>query len=166
MSATIVLPPKERHEATSVLLRGVSLLMRDPAAVHYTMGPDRWSAFNENLRIVRGQCLTHGDCSSTTSWLLKNALDHVHHHADVVNGAHWRAGYTGTQFAHGRRVVHDYNLRIGDLIFYGGSSTVPEHVAMYVGGGKVFSHGGEGGPYILALDYRPDRHRGNARRYF
>jgi len=43
---------------------------------------------------------------------------------------------------------------------------VPEHVAMYVGGGKVFSHCGEGGPYILPIDYRPDRRRGNARRYF
>jgi hypothetical protein len=31
------------------------------------------------------------------------------------------------------------------------------HVATYIGGGLVFSHGGEGGPFKLGIDYRPDR---------
>lgn len=165
MSA-LILPEHDRQLARQILRDGVGMLMRAPSKIHYTKDyAKRWSAIHDELRIAKGQCLTYGDCSSTTTWLLWNALTHVHHHADVVNGERWLAGYTGTQFAHGRLVHHDANLRLGDLVFYGGSSSVPEHVAMSIGGGKVFSHGGEAGPWILPLDYRPDRHS-TGRRYF
>src|SRR5262249_27972434 len=50
----------------------------------------------------------------------------------------------------------------GDLVFYG--SGLPwEHVAIYVGGGQVVSHGGEAGPLLLPVDYRSDR--GDIRSY-
>lgn len=42
-------------------------------------------------------------------------------------------------------------LRLGDLTFYGNLS----HVAIYVGGGRVISHGSAAGPLLLPYNYRP-----------
>lgn len=70
-------------------------------------------------------------------------------------------GYTGTMLNHGR-AVSPGSPRVGDLIFYG--RPVVEHVAIYVGAGKVVSHGSEGGPYLLPTYYRYDVN--TARRYF
>jgi hypothetical protein len=64
-------------------------------------------------------------------------------------------GYTGTLSQHGR-LVSLSQARPGDLVFYG-SAWPFSHVAVYAGFGKVFSHGSEGGPYLLAVDYRRDR---------
>ena len=79
-----------------------------------------------------------------------------------VNGAGWAAGYTGTQAMHGRVVSLDA-LEVGDLVFYGRAWPYG-HVAGYVGGGKVISHGSEGGPYLLPVRYRSDV--SHARRYW
>jgi cell wall-associated NlpC family hydrolase len=58
--------------------------------------------------------------------------------------------------SHGKLVVHEENARVGDLVIYG-HGFPGEHVAMFIGGGKVFSHGSEAGPFKLDMDYRPDR---------
>jgi hypothetical protein len=84
---------------------------------------------------------------------------------DVVNGANWKAGFTGTMTQHGSAVSAFHGGRIGDCVFYGGSSSVPEHVAVKIAPGVVFSHGSEGGPYRLPVAYRSDVHS-EARRYF
>lgn len=68
-------------------------------------------------------------------------------------------GYTGTMAAHGRVVWQRGQslglLRPGDLIFYGGGWP-HHHVTMYLGGGRVFSHGTNTGPFNLPVLYRVD----------
>lgn len=144
-------------EARRVILMGVRLLMANPAGVHYTQnGTARWEGIHKELRIAEGEYPRHGDCSSTHTWLLWNALTHVGVDRDLVNGQRWLAGYTGTIAAHGKRVVDLRNAKVGDAILYGPRPTF-EHVATYIGGGRVFSHGSERGPFLLGVDYRPDR---------
>lgn len=64
-------------------------------------------------------------------------------------------GYTGTLSTHGRSVSLAA-ARPGDLVFYGRGYPY-SHVAIYAGSGRVISHGSEGGPYLLNIDYRSDR---------
>jgi hypothetical protein len=76
------------------------------------------------------------------------------------------AVYTGSQAEHGRLVWRRgeslTKLKPGDLIFYGNGAPW-HHVTMYLGDGRVFSHGSEDGPYNNSVYYRPDA--GEARRY-
>lgn len=152
-----------RSEARRVILAGVRLLMAHPAQVHYSMGSDRWEGIAKGLRIAKGEYPKHGDCSSTHSWLVWNALTHVGAMLDHLNGQHWRAGFTGTIAAHGIVVPSVRAAKVGDAVLYGPAPTF-EHVATYIGGGRVFSHGSERGPFLLGIDYRADRHM--IRRHF
>jgi hypothetical protein len=156
---------EHRAEMRRIIVRGCELMLAHPGDVHYTQGPDRWEAIAKNTRITRGQYLRRGDCSSTATWLHYNA--HVLHFptnpgGDILNGAHWAFGWTGTLAQHGKRVMHDENIQVGDLILYGPGPSY-EHVAVALGGRMVFSHGSEGGPYKLDMDYRNDR--AQVRRY-
>lgn len=149
-------------EARRVVLLGCRLLLDHKEEVHYSQDAgERWEGIAHGLRIAEGDFPRHGDCSSTQSWLLWNALTHVGVHRDLVNGLAWRAGYTGTIVHHGKPVMDVRNAKVGDSVLYGhqkiGGIWVPEHVATYIGGGRVFSHGGEAGPFKLGVDYRPDR---------
>jgi cell wall-associated NlpC family hydrolase len=144
-------------EARRVILIGVRLLIAHKGAVHYTKDlQERWEGIRRGYRIADRDFPHHGDCSSTHSWLLWNALTHVGVHRDLVNDAEWLSGYTGTIAQHGKRVYRLTNAKVGDAVLYGPEPTF-EHVATYIGGGRVFSHGSEGGPYLLGVDYRPDR---------
>lgn len=164
MASASGLSPHHRTEARRLLLRGVTALLADPARVHYTQGPGRWDGIAHRKVPWRGSILPfYGDCSSTATWLLWLVL--AHHFAitsDHVNGTGWRSGFTGTLSRHGKPVVHDRNLQVGDLIFYGHGWPY-EHVTVSIGGHRCFSHGSEGGPYLLDIDYRGDR--ALARRY-
>lgn len=158
------LTDQQAAHARAVILRDVKNMMAHQSEIHYSQGPNRWEGIAERCTHMHNTFPKHCDCSSTTSWMLWDALAHSYHVHDIVNGANWAAGYTGTQYSHGKQVKHDSNLKVGDLIFYGTQAGgVPEHVAIYVGGGMVFSHGGEAGPFILRLDYRSDRRQ--SRRY-
>lgn len=154
---------KHRDEAKHIVAVYARLLLTEPGNVHYTQGSDRWSG------ILKRQHQSDifpfkGDCSSTYTFIDWRALEHVHPGiTDIINGAHWLGGYTGTIAAHGKTVHHDENLQIGDALLYGPAPTY-EHVTTYLGGGVCFSHGSEGGPYPLDIDYRPDRHL--AKRFF
>ncbi len=68
---------------------------------------------------------------------------------DFLNGEDWKAGYTGSMQSHGR-VIQFKDIQPGDLVFYAN----PAHVTMYMGGGKVVSHGGDP-VQIEAWNYRP-----------
>lgn len=150
--------------ARKLIVKAARAMASNKSSVHYTQGTRRWEGIDRKLSISKGQIPLHGDCSSTVTWMLWDAMARPYGVRDLVNGAAWRAGYTGSQYKRGKAVVHDKNLKIGDLIFYGDQGGgIPQHVCIYVGGGRVFSHGGEAGPFILGLDYRSDRRM--SRRY-
>lgn len=90
------------------------------------------------------------DCSAFATWCYKSAK------CRDPNGLGYSwIGYTGTLVKHGHRLSSKGQLIYGDLVFYGGSRSVPGHVAVYVGQGKVISHGSSPGPLLLAVGYRP-----------
>lgn len=148
------------------------LLVEHAQSVRYTQGGLRWEAITGNVipwdshGKLNGRFLLHGDCSSTSTW--KGDWVVLHHHSgvkrDVFNGQAFKAGYTGTMVVRGKEVAHQSNWKVGDRLFYGRSRSDTEHVTDYMGGGVVFSHGGDAGPYFLRWNYRPDHVA--TRRYF
>lgn len=150
--------------ARYLIKKAAHVMVEHKTVIHYSQGGDRWEGIAQHLTITKGQYPKHADCSSTATWMLWDGMHRPYGVRDLVNHANWRAGYTGSMYQNGLAVRHDANLKIGDLIFYGDQGGgIPEHVAVYIGGGMVFSHGSEGGPYILPLDYRHDRRM--SRRY-
>jgi hypothetical protein len=139
----------QRAKAREMVIQAAYLGLKNAKALHYTQGARRWEGIQKKLRAWRGQFPKYADCSSFATWCLWQGLGHFHVR-DVVNGENWLAGFTGTQLSHGKRVVHESNIKHGDLALYNG------HVAVCVGGGMVISHGSEGGPYLLPLHYRSD----------
>jgi NlpC/P60 family len=90
------------------------------------------------------------DCSAFATWCYKSAG------ARDPNGLNYSwIGWTGSMVKHGQKVSLD-SLNVGDLVFYGGSGGSPGHVAVYVGNGRVVSHGSEPGPLLLSTRYRSD----------
>jgi cell wall-associated NlpC family hydrolase len=144
--------------ARAVILKDAKIMVANKGAVHYSQGSNRWEGIDHRCTHMRNTYPKHCDCSSTATWMLWDAMARPYGVRDLVNHANWRAGYTGTMINGGKAVLHKSNLKIGDCSFYGWQSRgVPKHVAIYVGGGRVFSHGSEGGPYFLPVDYRSDR---------
>lgn len=89
------------------------------------------------------------DCSSYATWCYWVAK------LRDPNGMNYNGfGYTGTQINNGRRLYTMAQVRDGDLIFYGRNGI--SHVAIYVGNGRVVSHGSESGPLLLSMYYRSD----------
>lgn len=156
MSSVSGLSEQHRAHARRLIVQGAELLLGHARSVHYSQGADRWEGIQRGLLPWKGEYPHHGDCSSTATWLLWAALHHHFGVRDVVNGTNWTAGYTGTIAKHGKQVVHDANIKVGDLILYGRGWPY-EHVTVALGGGVCFSHGSEAGPFKLAIDYRPDR---------
>ena len=171
MSPVQPLTPAERMTVRTLIVQGCQLLLSRINEVNYSEGSDRWDGIAHRKLISQGSAVFpfEGDCSSTATWLLWNGLAHHLGQPDVVNGENWNAGYTGTMASHGRLVVNDgkngkpSDIKVGDLVLYGPPPTF-EHVAVAIGGGMVFSHGSEAGPFKLPIDYRPDR--AEVRRYF
>jgi cell wall-associated NlpC family hydrolase len=126
------------------------------------MGASRWQGIQRTDYSGQGQYPNYADCSAFATWVLWNALKVRFGVKDIVNGADWLAGYTGTLLTHGVLVAKGRagkldlsKLVVGDLIIYG-HGWPGTHVAIYVGGGMVVSHGSEGGPYYVRYDYRSD----------
>lgn len=106
----------------------------DRANEHYTEGNQRWSGISGH--VCPPSAPEYSDCSSTVTWIYWTLFGGG---ADFMNGESWSAGYTGTLDQHGTNVaISTADLAIGDLCFY---YTPMHHVAIYVGGGKVVSHG-------------------------
>lgn len=89
------------------------------------------------------------DCSAMGTWWYYDV-----DLPDPNNLGYDGEGFTGTLCLHGVNVSLQ-NLEPGDLIFYGYRYPY-KHVAMYVGNGKVVSHGSQIGPLLLPVNYRPD----------
>ncbi len=148
------LTSKERIRARDLTIEAALLALHHAPKVHYTQGARRWEGIAKNLRAWRGQYPKYADCSSFVTWCLWQGLGHFHM-PDVVNGAGWKAGYTGTLLEHGQLVKPGREMR-GDAVIYGRPGSDGEHTALVIGGGYVISHGSEGGPYKLPLRYRSD----------
>jgi hypothetical protein len=146
---------EQRKRARRLILKGCRTMMKHIGAIHYTQGGSRWSGINEKKKIKKGQYPSYADCSSMATWLLWNVLYVPYKIKDIVTGANWTAGYTGTISQHGKQVRKDSNIKVGDLILYG--SYPYSHVTIAIGNGQCFSHGSEAGPYVLGIDYRDDR---------
>ena len=154
--------------ARHIIVQAAKIMVRHKMEIHYSQKADRQVGVRQKLSILEGDFPKTCDCSSTAWWMLWDAMHRPYGVRDLVcRTVDWDPNsvvYTGSMYRHGKAVIHDENLKIGDLIFYGDQGGgIPKHVAVYVGGGKVFSHGSEGGPYILDLDYRNDRRM--SRRY-
>jgi hypothetical protein len=144
-------------EARRVIVLGIDHLLRNPNLLDYTQEAEaRWEAILNDWRIADGNYIKRGDCSSTHTWLVMNALTHVGAHHDWVNDLAYKGGFTGTIAAHGKLVRDVRNAKVADGVLYGPRPDF-EHVATYLGGGVVFSHGSMAGPFKLGVDYRPDR---------
>jgi hypothetical protein len=117
--------------------------------VHYSQS-NRMNIVRERLKPPFDGVEIYEDCSSSVTgcYFVAGAPD--------PNGLGYDGqGYTGTLCQHGA-VVSLASAKPGDLVLYGHGAPW-EHVAMYLGGGKVWSHGSEGGPYVCPVDYRGDR---------
>jgi cell wall-associated NlpC family hydrolase len=140
-------------QARRVALEGVN----QRAHIHYTQAAARWQGIARGLRGPAHQP-DYADCSAYTTWCFWTARVVLRGRAgtDIVNGTAWKSGYTGTQIQHGRLHHHGVGAWYAGrtLVFYGRPTV--EHVALYVGNGKVVSHGTEAGPLYLDWDYRPD----------
>lgn len=155
---------EHRQHARDLIIMQAHMMIAHKSEITYSQEANRNVGIREKLTITRGEFPKTCDCSSTAYWMVWDAIARPYGVRDLVAHNHWVTCYTGSQYKNGKAVIHDKNLKIGDFIFYGDQGGgVPKHVAVYVGSGKVFSHGSSGGPYILDLDYRKDRRM--SRRY-
>lgn len=147
----------KRHIAgcQNAMLRSARIGLENAAAMHYSEASNRWSGITPVLkRAWLGQYPEYSDCSSFVTWCGDDATRFLDL-PDFMNNSAWRAGYTLTLIENGVGVPLD-GMQLCDLIFYGPSAGDPSHVALYVGGGRVISHGSEIGPLLLPYNYRPD----------
>jgi hypothetical protein len=133
-------------------VRSAMLGVKHRDKIRYTQLAARWNGIDRQCRAYKDDHPVKADCSSFVTWCLWDALGGPKAGKDIVNGASWKAGFTGTQCSHGRVVRKP---RGGDLVFYRSSNGTINHVAIYVGDGKVVSHGSDPGPQVLAANYRP-----------
>jgi len=113
----------------------------------YSQSANRWSGITGH--VCPPKAPSHSDCSSAVTWAYWTVYGNG---ADFINGQRWGAGYTGTQVDHGKLTS---SPKPGDLVFYGKSRSAISHVAMYVGDGKVISHGSDPVSWV-DKNYRSD----------
>jgi len=150
LGGAIGLNPAQRIAARKRILRAAWIGYQHRGNIHYTQRRNRW-AISTGRRSKSGKYPNYADCSAYATYLHWDATAD-HRIRDFVNGAGWRAGFTGTMVRHGVRISRP--ALVGDCVFYGGSFWRPHHVAVYIGNGRVFSHGQESGPLILPWRYR------------
>lgn len=125
--------------------------VRHTNEIHYTMGPSRMYGVRNHVRPPRIPYFE--DCSSFATWCYWLAGA-----PDPNNLGYNGYGYTGTQIynSHSKHVRSGFE-KPGDLVFYGyGFNGAPKHVAIYIGNGKVVTHGSERDPSIRLTHYRSD----------
>lgn len=143
-----------RIEARDLAVKAAMLGRRMNLSMQYDQGPDRWDGIKHELKAYKGEFPRRTDCSGFVTWCIWNGMSHFDLKHDTVNGTGWSWGWTGTMWDHAARVTNGHLLR-ADGILYGDPKGRTGHTALYVGGGKVISFGGEPGPRLLDWDYRP-----------
>lgn len=116
----------------------------------YTEGSSRWSGIAGHHRAYRHEFPPFADCSAFVTWCYWDAT-RAEKTWDFVNGAGWTGGFTGTMTEHGIDVSRN-ELLMADAVFYGGSWGTPAHVAIYIGNGRVISHGMQGDPRVYPIN--------------
>lgn len=135
-----------RHKAYKAAMLGV----QHKAQMRYSEGWDRWSGIAHDRRAYKHEFPAVADCSAFVTWCLWDAT-RAERSGDFVNGLGWDGGYTGTMTRNGVEVA-EKDLITADAVFYGGSHAIPAHVAIYIGDGKVVSHGLQGDPRVYPLN--------------
>lgn len=148
------LGPGQRAAIRSKIMDACMVAYHHAGIMQYSEGSNRWSGIAEDKRAYKNEYPPFADCSSSGAWVYWDAT-RAEKLVDFVNGLGWRAGNTTSMVRCGQNVNRNELLR-GDAVFYGGSRTEPEHLAIYIGNNRVFSHGSPGGPRILSIDYRTD----------
>lgn len=153
--------PAPVSDKAKVLLADAQYLVDHRSLVAYSQ-VIRMQIVKQKILLPPLKRYIYEDCSSSVTGLYWLA------HLPDPNGLGYNGyGYTGTQAAHGVvvwRIGQPLSqLKPGDLIFYGGGWP-HHHVTMYLGNGRVFSHGTSLGPYNLPVLYRSDAV--GAHRYF
>jgi len=121
-------------------------LYNQRASEHYTEGSQRWSGIKGG--VMPPNVPPYSDCSADATWCYWTQFGSG---PDFLNDQNWQAGYTGSLTAHGTKIACNTNtLQPADLVFYG---SPVNHVAIYVGNGKVVSHGSDPVGY-LSYTYR------------
>lgn len=137
----------QRPTFTAAFLQIAKLDDERDGEEYYTQGAARWQGVRDvygKIKAGEPPQLTSGDCSAGYTrwvlWALQQSLGRVPH--DVVNGASWQAGFTGTIVVVCRKVAKP---QIGDAILYGSSADRTTHVTgVYdVGQRTCISHGKE-----------------------
>ena len=179
-SSPLKLGPIRRRWARRQAKHAALLGYRKAALIHYTQGPRRWDGIRLRLRAIKNQFPRYADCSAFVTWCLWTATRRFKLW-DFVNGESWGGGYTGTMADHGERVTRVHkngglSVLTADAVLYGPGPDY-SHTAIVVDSTwkvragwehlgpqpLVVSHGSEGGPFLLPMDYRSDR--GEVRRY-
>lgn len=142
----------QRQRARKRIVAAAYVMLNHSGACNYTQGSRRWEGIALHKRAYKGEFPAYSDCSSSSTWQVWDATRR-YDLPDIVNGTNWTAGYTGTMQNHGARVT---GAKLpGDMVFYGDQGGgIAQHVATYVGNGKVISHGGPGS-HLLPWNYRP-----------
>lgn len=150
--------PTGPEQVRARILASAAVLYNRRSRVHYTMGWQRMQIVRQRLTAQQIATVPElfEDCSSSITGLFFVAG------ARDPNGLNFNGqGFTGTMCGHGRSVSL-VNAKPCALVFYGNGPPW-KHVALYLGGGRVWSFGSEPGPYLLPIDYRGDR--GDIREY-
>lgn len=138
-----------------MVMQACALGVAHSSSIHYTEGNLRWTWHNPHIHLAwRGQYVLWYDCSAFSHYALFNAKHHYPPGHDNVSNSNWTGGYTGSMIHNGLR-VHS-NLQRGDQVLYGNPLGATGHVATYIGGGWVISHGSEIGPIKVSMHYRSD----------
>jgi len=112
--------------------------------INYTQGAQRWSGIKN--KTCPPTPPTYTDCSGFTTWGFWTAFGGLD---DIINGANWSAGYTGSMQSKGTKVSSTSDgCKPGDVILY------PGHVALYIGNDKVLNYGSTGPAKILKYNYK------------
>lgn len=138
------------HRARRLIVAACLALYAYGGHMHYTQSSRRMSVIRDRLRPPFEGHELYEDCSSsaTVVYWLAGAADPNGRGYDLQ-------GYTGTLWEHGKSVGLE-QAQPGDLVFYKSPSwpSFPwAHVAVYLGGRRVFTFG-SAPPRILDIDYR------------
>lgn len=154
LTPPVKLSSRHYHGAMHAILRAAHVAYENRAHATYTEGPARWDGIANHRRSILGEYPHDADCSSFATWCYWDGIQFLIRLlglGDILNGANWQAGYTGTLTEHGQAIEYGHTVP-GDICLYGGTVWVPQHATMTIGGGRCISMGHPGDPGIYPIN--------------